>query len=150
MSRIFYIITEKELPFEIIAHSHLADFSLQDRTEYIKDARPECKYYSCSPHVLMLFKDKYDDYLEDCPFPYGGYVYEFKYFSWLIHECNKLGHFRFIRTWECSNSYDDDYCETFFSKCKTVKIDFNTFKSYFESEYIFVNNIAEDVLFIIN
>jgi len=149
MSRIFYIITEKELPFKIVAHSRLADFSLRDSTKYIKDAKPECKYYSCSPHVLTLFKDQYDDYLEDFPFPYGGYVYEFKYFSWLVHECNKLGAFRFIRTWEGDNICDD-YCETFFSKCKNVKIDFNIFKTYFESEYRFENNIVEDVLFIVD
>lgn len=150
MSRIFYIITEKELPFKIVAHSRLADFSLQDITKYIKDAKPGCKYYSCSPHVLTLFKDEYDNYLEDFPFPYGGYVYEFKYFYWLIYECKKLGAFRFIHTWEGGDSCDNGYCEKFFSNCKNVKINYNNFKTYFESQYKFENNIIEDVLFIVD
>ncbi|GEM_PF-1994612 len=146
MSRFFYIITKEKLPFKAIAHSHLMDFSLEDITKYVEDAQSDYIYYLCTPYVLSP-KDEYEAYSKDLLLT--GDVEVYQYFSWLIHEFLKIGSFKFIKVWEDNTKCDDGYCETFFNKCKHIKLDFNTFKSYFESEHKFESNISEDVLFIV-
>lgn len=162
MSIFYYFITKEEVPLKIIAQSALMNFPLENITKYVKDSKPGYIYYLCTPGVISN-KDKYEIFDDELPFSddiYGcryiseyiyrfGYIPEYQYFSWCIHEFYKLGPFKFIAVYENGTKCNQGYFEDFFSRCNHIKVDFNSFKESFERKDGF-EELSEDTLYIVN
>ncbi|HOJ11069.1 MAG TPA: hypothetical protein PK733_10815 [Clostridiales bacterium] len=124
MSVFYYYISKKQLPSQVIEKAHSINYSLNEITRFVKDAKKGYCYYNCDPVSVYISTTKAVNINEIINY---RHTKENNYLLWLAEEFRRLGYFNFIRVWEDNTKCDTGYYEAFFKKCKHTKISYIDF-----------------------
>lgn len=142
MSLFYYFISHKPLPNSIIEQFHSNHYSIENVTQYVKDAKKDHYYYNCNPFAIYIDEDL-DDINEIIS---NRQLQENNLLLSISYEFSNLGNFQFIRMLEDGTRCDTGHYEAFFQKCRHDYMLFRDFCKALENRE---EGIATDIYYTI-